>query len=211
MSLPDSLQGFAARLELSPAQEQAFAVYDDCLLTTSAHTNIIARGSLPERWGRHYLDSAQLAPLIPETATTLLDIGSGAGFPGLVLAILLQNRQLAFTLVESVGKKARFLAETAAEIGLDNVTVLADRAETFHVKRAQFDVITARAVTALPGLLELASPLLSENGVLIFPKGEKAQEELTEASAYWTFEETRVPSMTQKGAEILVLSHPRKI
>ena len=207
---PDSLQGFATRLGLDDAAMRAFEIYDDCLQTTAAHTNIIARSTLPDRWCRHYFDSAQLAPLIPEDTETLLDIGSGAGFPGLVLAILLKARPIYFTLADSVGKKARFLRETAQEIGLSNVTVSAERVEAFHVKQEKYDVITARAVTSLPALLDLSVPLLAPDGMLIFPKGERAEEELTEAAARWTFEATRVPSMTQPGAEILALKHPRK-
>lgn len=208
--MPDSLQGFAARLGLDEETTGLFAKYDECLLETAAHTNVIARGSLPERWTRHYFDSAQLAPLVPEKARSLLDIGSGAGFPGLVLAILLRDRPLDILLVDSVGKKARFLRETAQAMGLDKVAVSNERAEAFHVKQVRFDIITARAVTALPGLLELTAPLLAPGGMLIFPKGERAEEELTEARREWTFEATRVPSMTQPGAGILVLSEPRK-
>ncbi|RFB05421.1 16S rRNA (guanine(527)-N(7))-methyltransferase RsmG [Parvularcula marina] len=209
-ALPRSLDEFADRHALDAETRGLFAQYDERLLETAAHTNVISRNTLPDRWARHYEDSAQLFPLIREDATTLLDIGSGAGFPGLVLGILCRDRPLKITLADSVGKKARFLAETAHALGLSNITVSSDRVESFHVKRMSFDVITARAVTALDGLLALASPLLAPGGMLIFPKGARADEELTAAATGWRFNHEKRASHTDPDASILILTEPER-
>lgn len=208
---PVSLDHLAVSYKLTPEEVAALRAFDDSLVEVAAHTNLIARGSLPERWARHYEDSLQLWSLVPAEARSLLDVGSGAGFPGMILAILAHFRrpELHLTLVDSVGKKARFLSEVGASLGLSNLSVSAQRAEVFHVKQAKFDVITARAVTALPKLLDLTAPLLTPGGMLIFPKGEKADEELTAAAARWRFNcETR-PSATHPTAKILLISEPK--
>lgn len=182
--------------------------YDSALLETCAHTNLISRHTLADRWVRHYADSLQLLPLILKDTGSLLDIGSGAGFPGLILAILMRDHEINITLVDSVQKKARFLAETTQSLGLENVVCSSSRVEMFHMKQTRYDVITARAVTVLSDLLALAAPLLSPGGMLIFPKGRKAEEELTAARDRWRFEVNRVRSMTDPDATILIITQP---
>lgn len=204
------LSALARDFELSPGTVARLSTFDALLVDTNTTINLVARPSLDDRVERHFRDSAQLFGLIPDSATSLMDIGAGGGFPGIVLAIMAFERRpaLHFTLVESIGKKARFLSEVAAACDLPNVTVENARAELFHVKQQRWDVITARAVTALPKLIGLAAPLLSPNGVLIFPKGEKAEQELTAAAEGWRFDQTNHPSITHDRAKILVISNP---
>ncbi len=201
------LLAVASAYGLTPAEAQRLEIYDAQLLQASSHTNLIARSTLPQRFERHYADSFQLWEHLPASAMSFLDIGSGAGFPGLLLALLAADRRpdLHLTLCDSVGKKASFLAETTQKMGLSNVSVTADRAETL---RRRFDVVAARAVTALPRLLDLAAPRVARNGLLILPKGRNSEEELAEARKRWTMNAKRVQSHTDPEATILLLSNP---
>jgi 16S rRNA (guanine527-N7)-methyltransferase len=114
--------------------------------------------------------------------TRILDVGSGGGLPALPLAIALPERQ--FTLLEATGKKARFLSETARALGLDNVSVICERAETFGQQaegRARFDAVTSRAVSRLSVLLELTLPFVRVGGLALALKGERAELEIQDA------------------------------
>jgi 16S rRNA (guanine527-N7)-methyltransferase len=188
-----------------------FDSYATLLAKWQARINLVGPATLPDLWRRHFLDSAQLAPLIPATARTLTDLGSGAGFPGLVLAIL--RPDLRVTLVESDGRKGAFLAEAArATLGAaakDRVTVLRARAEALDPRAAggPADVVTARALAPLARLLELAEPCLSAGTRCLFLKGAEAAAELTEARKGWTMAATEHPSLTEPRATILELRH----
>lgn len=208
----NSESGFLDGIEASPWERDAFSTYDRQLLATAEHTNLVARSSLDHRWERHYGDSAQLWPIIPESALNLLDFGSGAGFPGMVLAILSQDRRPGFkvTLCDSVGKKANFLAGVAQAVGLTDTRVIAGRVENLPATQ-RFDVITARAVTALPGLIEYAASRLNSGGVMIFPKGQRAELELDQAQKQWSFEVESKSSETDPEARILMLRSPERI
>lgn len=159
--------------------------------------NLVAVSTLPEAELRHFVDSAQLYPLIPSGARILVDMGSGAGFPGLVLSILGVPE---VHLIESTGKKANFLRHVAQELGL-NVTVHQERIEA--VRGIKADVVTARALTALPDLLSLAAPFFKKDTVALFLKGEKAEAELTQAAKYWTFGLEKTPSLTSPSGVVL--------
>ncbi len=159
--------------------------------------NLVAPGALSCLWGRHIYDSAQLQAHIPASVRSLADFGSGAGFPGMILAILGVPD---VHLIESIGKKARFLEKVKAELGLTNVTVHPARVESLALK---VDCITARAVTALPQLLSYAKPLMKNDSFCLFLKGQKAAEELTEARKYWTFKATAFPSASDPSGTIL--------
>ena len=114
------------------------------LLDSSSRHNLIARSTIEARWERHYFDSAQLLPLLPNTAKTLVDLGSGAGFPGLVLAALLSEKDVHVTLIESTGKKAAFLRAAGEAMGLSNLKVIPMRIEAVKLPSPP-DIITARA------------------------------------------------------------------
>lgn len=137
-------------------------------------------------WMRHVFDSLTLLPFITQAESErVIDIGSGGGFPGVVLAIVMQDVQ--FTLLEATGKKARFLEHAADALGLENLAVVNDRAETIGRDRERyregFDVVTARAVGPLPVLIELTAPLARPGGHVLAIKGERAQQEIDDAKA----------------------------
>lgn len=195
-----------------------FDSYATLLAKWQARINLVGPATLPDLWRRHFLDSAQLAPLIPAPLIpgpladgrprTLTDLGSGAGFPGLVLAIL--RPDLRVTLVESDGRKAAFLAEAArATLGADakdRVTVLRARAEQID-PAPKADIVTARALAPLARLLALAEPCLSDGTLCLFLKGAEAAAELTEARKGWTMAASEHPSLTEPRATILELRH----
>ncbi|MAB83327.1 MAG: 16S rRNA (guanine(527)-N(7))-methyltransferase RsmG [Phycisphaerae bacterium] len=184
--IPDSFHEQLAQLQLeldAPELEQLHS-YLRLLYEANQRMNLTAVRDAEEAWNRHLLDSLSLLPVLQSVgAGRVLDLGSGGGLPGLPLAITMPDVQ--FMLLEATGKKAKFLEETAAELGLANVEVLDERAETIGepgcVHRAGWDVVTARAVGPMNVLLELAMPLVVEGGLLLAIKGERAPIELKEA------------------------------
>jgi 16S rRNA (guanine527-N7)-methyltransferase len=173
------------------------------LLQVQQHTNLVANSTLPHVWTRHVADSLQLLPLAPG-ATRWIDIGSGAGFPGLVIACALADVAGAEVhLVESIQKKANFLRDCANTLGVPAI-VHARRIEDFSkVSKRAFDVVTARAVAPLDKLLGYAIPLLKRGGVGLFPKGQDVEAELTAASKSWTIEADLIPSKTDSRGRIV--------
>jgi 16S rRNA (guanine527-N7)-methyltransferase len=167
--------------------------------------NLIAASTIPNIWTRHVADSLQLLELAPH-AKIWVDLGSGGGFPGLVLACALADREGARVyLVESTAKKCAFLQAVIGELTLP-AEVHCRRAEEFipaFPHRA--DVVTARAVAPLPKLLGMAFPLLKRGGIGLFLKGQDIGSELTEASKYWTIKHKLVPSRTDDRARIVVV------
>lgn len=148
------------------------------LLAANEVMNLTAITDPAEAWSRHVLDGLSLVPELDRLGPRprVVDLGSGGGVPGLVLAIA--RPEARFTLVESTQKKATFLTETAAALGLGNVTVSPTRAEALHTSHAHaFDAATARAVGKIEVLVPLAAPLVRADGRLLFIKGEKADEE----------------------------------
>lgn len=174
--------------------------YADMLAEWNERFNLVAGSTLPQIWQRHFLDSAQLMNYLPEGTRRLADIGSGAGFPGLVLAILGVPE---VHLIESITKKANFLRAVAEELKL-NVTIHNQRAESIRDLLA--DVVTARAVTALPELLSLAKPLMGKEATALFLKGQNADAELTEARKYWTFRAEKHLSLSDPSGSVLKIS-----
>ena len=177
--------------------------YDALLLDWSSRHNLISRSTIADRWRRHYFDSAQLFPLIPAPAKTLVDVGSGAGFPGLVLAAMGADRGIKVTLIESTGKKASFLSAAAAEMGLVNVSVLPQRIESTTISVP--DVVTARALARLDKLLEYAHEIAAKKTLCLFLKGQDVEGELTEAAKSWHMDVIRHPSATSADSTILAV------
>ncbi len=179
--------------------------FSELLLRWNRSVNLVSRADEPVLWERHILDSLQLVPLIPPNTSRAIDLGSGAGFPGLVLAI---ETGLPFDLIEADQRKAGFLREAARITGA-TVQVHANRIETCHVTPAP--LITARALAPLPKLLSLAEPLLAPNGLVLFLKGANAYIELTAATSEWHMRVESVPSRTAPVAVILRVSEISRV
>lgn len=163
--------------------------------------NLVSRSSLADVWRRHLFDSAQLAGLIPENARSLVDLGSGAGFPGVVLAALMVARpEFRTVLCEATRKKCDFLAAAAAEIGVA-VEIRNSRIE--DAPPEIFDVVTARACAPLPRLLEYATRFQGPDTKNLFLKGQNVGAELTEAHRYWEMQATQRPSRSDPSGTIL--------
>lgn len=139
---------------------------------------LIGPREVPRLWERHLLNCAVLADAIPASAT-VADIGSGAGLPGLVVAIA--RPDLVVTLVEPLLRRATFLSEVAGDLGLDNVEVVRGRAEALHGQR-RFDVVTSRAVAPLATLVDWSMPLVDAHGALVAMKGARADAEVAESA-----------------------------
>jgi 16S rRNA (guanine527-N7)-methyltransferase len=166
--------------ELTTAQDAALERFA-ALVASSPH-NLVSRRAREELRTRHVPESVALAALLPTGASRLLDVGSGGGFPGMVLAIV--RPALEVHLLDATAKKTAFLRETAATLGLENVTVHTGRAEELArgPLASSFDLVTARAVAALDRLLPWTLPFLRPDGVLYAVKGERWQEELEAAA-----------------------------
>ncbi|TYL55525.1 16S rRNA (guanine(527)-N(7))-methyltransferase RsmG [Nocardioides sp. BGMRC 2183] len=152
--------------------------YAEMLQTDGVVRGLIGPREAPRIWDRHILNSALMTPALPDGAA-VADIGSGAGLPGMVLAIA--RPDLRVTLIEPLLRRTTFLEEVVAALGLDNVTVARGKAELFHGKRT-FDVVTARAVSAMERLVPWCMPLVAADGALTVMKGSSAADELDSAA-----------------------------
>jgi 16S rRNA (guanine527-N7)-methyltransferase len=166
--------------------------------------NLVAPSTLSDVWRRHMLDSAQIVPHIPSGARTLVDLGSGAGFPGLVLAIM---TGLETHLIESDQRKAAFLREVARQTGA-KVELHIGRIEKMPPILA--DVLTARALASLAELLEFSPNFLKKEGVALLLKGKNWREELTDAQKAWIFGFEPVPSWTDPAGILLRIHEVRR-
>ena len=172
----------------------------ETLLRWQKAINLVGRATLDDVWTRHVLDSAQLAPLIPATTKSLADLGSGAGFPGLVLATL--RSELDVTLIESDARKSAYLSEAARKMGLPKQPkILITRIDA--APPAQADVVTARALAPLGQLLTWADRHRANPAICLFHKGKDWRAELTGAMKDWEIECTPQPSVTDRDAVIL--------
>jgi 16S rRNA (guanine527-N7)-methyltransferase len=176
---PLSREAFAASLGVSRETLDRLTVYLDLLHRWQRAINLVGPATLADPWRRHILDSAQLLTHLPAGTTSLVDLGSGAGFPGMVLAVL---GVPGVVLIESDRRKAQFLREVARATGTE-VTVRAERIENLAGWPA--DVVTARALAPLPRLLPLAERFLAADSVCLFLKGYNAERELTQALKSW--------------------------
>jgi 16S rRNA (guanine527-N7)-methyltransferase len=198
----------AAILDAAGVSRETLAALDrftELLLRWNRTVNLIARRDEDALWDRHIADSLQLVPLIAPRPARAIDLGSGAGFPGLLLAIV---TAIPFDLIESDQRKAAFLREAARLTGAP-ATVHASRIEAARIPPAP--LITARALAPLPALLALAAPLLAPGGVCLFLKGANADAELTAATGEWHIHAERFPSRTAPGASILRISEIARV
>ena len=224
---------------------QRLETYAALLTKWQARINLVGPATLPDLWRRHFLDSAQLLPLLPDflppqgralrrgpphpapaklaslakpsqpspaggegepAGGTLVDLGSGAGFPGLVLAIMTDWR---VHLVDSDQRKCAFLRQVALDCGvLTQVTIHAKRIE--QIAGIAADVVTARACAPLDELLKLAAPLVGEAGTCLFLKGAQVEEELTAAERHWTMRLDKRGSITDPAGKLLIITQLKR-
>jgi 16S rRNA (guanine527-N7)-methyltransferase len=192
--------GFAAATGATPQQMADLEAFRALLADWNEKMNLVGPSAMAEFWGRHAYDSAQLLQLEPE-ALTWADLGAGAGFPGLVLAILLKGKPGAQVhLVESMAKRCRFLSEVVSVLTLP-ATVHNARAENLSLK---VDIVTARACAPLARLVEFARPYLKEGAVGLFLKGQDVEAELAVArKANWKFKFELLPSLSSDSGTVV--------
>ena len=190
MSLRDDLEHYAALLR-----------------KWNAVQNLVSRETLAEIWPRHIEDSLQLVPLLRPHDRQIIDLGSGGGLPAIPMAIASRETERRFTLVEPVAKKASFLRAVARELALP-VSVESVRAEQID-SRETFDVVSSRALAALPKLLGYGVDFLRPGGHMLLLKGRTFREEMALAAQLFDFDVIVHPSSTDPEAAILEISNPR--
>lgn len=173
--------------------------YAHLLATEGVLRGLIGPREAPRLWDRHLLNSAVLSEAIPESAT-VCDIGTGAGLPGLVLAI--RRPDVRVTLVEPLLRRTTFLDEVVDELGLDHVSVVRGRADDLHGK-ATFDVVTSRAVAPLERLLGWSMPLVAAEGALVAMKGQSVHDEIESARSFLTTWRCGEPEVMELGADLV--------
>jgi 16S rRNA (guanine527-N7)-methyltransferase len=199
---PLTPEQFAAEANVSRDALERLRAYAALLTKWQAAINLVGRDTLDDPWRRHMLDSAQLVRHLPAGARVVTDLGSGAGFPGLVLAIV---AGLHVHLVESTGRKTAFLQEAAR---LTGARVTIHRARIESIDPWPSDVVTARALAPLTTLLELGAPFLHSatpdvDPVCLFLKGAQAEQELTDARKSWKLAVERFPSLAEPAGCVL--------
>jgi len=192
---------FASTINVSRETIEHLKLYAEMLVEWNAIHNLVSKSSLPHLWQRHILDSAQLARYIPSNALSLVDLGSGAGFPGLVLAEMFKDRKgFRTVLYEATGKKCHFLEAVAERLGLE-IEIRNARAEAAQPEK--FDVITARALAPLPELLSYAQRFFGDNSIALFHKGQNVGVELTNTHKSWKMDAYQHPSISDPRGIIL--------
>ena len=172
----------------------------------NAAQNLVSRETIAELWPRHINDSLQLMPLLRPGDRGVIDLGSGGGFPAIPLASASRGVERRFTLVEPIAKKAAFLRTAARELDLP-VTVESVRAEQID-SRETFDLVTSRALAALPELVSLALPFLAPGGHMLLHKGRNFREEIASATALHHLDVVVHPSQTDPESAILEIVKP---
>ena len=200
MKMDESTQKiFTSQLNVSRETLDIFSVYGETLAKWQSKINLISGKTLDNVWRRHFLDCAQLHNLLPSGTKNILDIGSGAGFPGLVLAVMgVKN----VTLVESDLKKCLFLSEVLRQTG-KHANIINCRIEEFD--GGYFDIITARALAPMDKLLSYINPHFGPTTRGVFLKGERLDRELTKAKKQWKLKYKTFPSITDDGGSIIIV------
>ena len=198
---------FQAQVHATPAQMADLGSFIGRLTEANAVMNLVGPDTLPDVWSRHIWDSAQLLDHAP-TAKTWADLGAGAGFPGIVLAILLKGTSHSHVwLIDSLGKRCRFLQEVVDALSL-RATVVNGRAEDSAVT---VEVVTARAVAPMEKLLGYAQPYLQRGAQGLFLKGEKAEAEVAEARKVWQFQSDLSVSRSDPRGRIVSVRSLRRV
>lgn len=214
-SLPPGLdaEGFGTAFGLSTQTLDRTRIYAELLQRWQRTMNLVAPSTLDSLWSRHFADSAQLLALAPRETRTWVDLGSGAGFPGLVVAIMLAGRNESgarVVLVESDTRKCAFLREVARATGIApsvSVEILNERIEKVATQDriGSAEVVSARALASLDRLIAYAEPWLAKGATGLFLKGRGVEAELAEAEKSWHLDREVVPSVTDPDARIVVV------
>ena len=201
MNKKDILNNFS----INNRQKILIEKYIKLLLNYNMHTNIVGKSTLIDPWSSHVLDSLQIAPFIKNKNSTILDMGTGAGLPGVMLAIYGYKN---ITLVDSVGKKINFLKAVKTEVGLQICPILG-RLE--NIKNLSFDIITSRALANLNKLFTYSQKFLKKNTVLIFLKGKTVNEEIEIAKKNWIFDFSKHQSISDSRGCLIIIKNLKKI
>lgn len=202
------MDGFAGLPDVSRETIDRLKVVESLLRKWNPAINLVSRATMDQAWDRHIRDSAQLFTLVAPRGHWV-DLGSGGGFPGLVIAAMAEGEgvPLTVTLIESDQRKATFLRQAAKDVA-PKARILTERIETAAPQGA--DILSARALADLPRLLEFARRHLSQTGTALFPKGANWRQEVETAQKHWHFDLTVHPSITESSGAILAvkaLSH----
>ena len=196
---------FAREPGVTPAIVMDFETWFSILIRWNAKINLVSQSALADFWFRHALDSWQLMAHVPAKSETILDLGSGGGFPGLALAIACKHRGYGHvTLVESVGKKANFLRSVIRELSLP-ATVKDERVE--NLAPLPYDIISARAFAPLPRLLDYAAPFWGPETKALLLKGQSVEAEIFEAHESWAFESALTESKSDPEGSVLLVTN----
>lgn len=208
--MSDDAQRFAATFDVSRETLDRLTLYADLLKKWNPAINLVSKSTLPNLWSRHFTDSAQLLELAEANSGLWADLGSGGGFPGMIVAILASEKApgLKVACVESDQRKATFLRTVARETGVE-AEVISERIETLAPLGA--DVVSARALAPLTDLVGYTERHLAPEGIALFLKGTGQAKEIDQALASWAFRIDTIPSRTDRGAAILKLRSIRRV
>ncbi|WP_242912543.1 16S rRNA (guanine(527)-N(7))-methyltransferase RsmG [Brevundimonas pishanensis] len=203
----NAIDKFRADTGASDVQIEDLKAFLDMLTEANEVMNLVGPDTIPDFWNRHAWDSAQLLSLAP-AATTWADLGAGAGFPGVVLAIMMKGVDGGHVwLIDSLGKRCRFLQTVVDALNLP-ATVINGRAEEQQVK---VDIVTARAVAPMEKLLGYAQPYFQRGAKGLFLKGEKAEAELKQAATVWHFDSDLTVSRSDARGRIVSVGSLRRV
>ncbi|MEP2715748.1 16S rRNA (guanine(527)-N(7))-methyltransferase RsmG [Pseudophaeobacter sp.] len=195
----------AEDLNVSRETMERLEGFEQVLLKWNPRINLVSKSSLDHLWQRHIADSVQVFSCVDQIDRSWVDIGSGGGFPGIVIAILAAERspETKVTLIESDQRKSAFLRTAARECGV-GITVLSERIEKAPPQQA--NILSARALADLDKLLEFTELHLAEGGTALFPKGASWKKEVDKAAERWRFDVEQITSLTETEAVILKIN-----
>ena len=197
-------QEIAELFNVSRESLEKLQIYADLLGKWQKRINLVGPQEVPRIWSRHIADALQLVDYIPDDVHCAVDLGTGAGIPGVILAVVLEPRMFHVNLVESNGKKAAFLREAVRQLGI-SADVHCARIETLYEKpwAEDVEIVFARALAPLPKLMDLAAPFVEKSKKMLFLKGLDVDSELTETTKCWNIDYQKYPSRTHAGGCIL--------
>jgi len=197
------------KIDVSRETYSKLEIFQNMVLEWNNKFNLISKSSAEDIWNRHILDSLQLLNFIDDQSEKLYDFGSGAGFPGMVLAIATKEKfpNLKISLIESIHKKTIFLNEVKTKFKID-VDIYNERVENLRIPKA--DIITSRAMASLEKLLNYAHTLCKKETKLLFLKGKTWEEEIKVAQLKWKFDCEAFESITDKNGRILLIKNIRR-